>query len=1185
MVIKLTGNGLGERQHDFNVKVSEAASNGVSFDDIKGETDIDKLFKIELASKYRKIGYIIEVLKSGDSLHISRALKCIWMYDDEFSDTISVDNLRNNVIPLMSFRMKRKLLLAISMHVQNEYRAAEFYKYCRSERLDNIAVKFLTSTNDNFKLEVIKDNSNCGLVTSIQGLRRKNLIGHSFVLAKAFIELFYENNRLPVLRDLSYLFADSSEDYLDLLEQTVKDASYGQLGARISKQIMKKHRKRVLKLPLLYVRILNPSVLVANSNPDDAKTYLKALIPEKVDSFWYENYYSTYKHIINILKDDKFAFIKQIFTTSYPGKQFEMTLEFYNQECYHLMTDEEKEKWALKQIASGNEILGNDNEYIWYKFVSFDKAFSNIKNYVNRTTDQTRRAMIINVLIESAKIHLANPTIWNRCVEKMLKYYYERHNNEAKYIKENFLDKLFQEFDVYQFDNDCWNALNKIFHSIDVYDKVQQFNGRSEFKIIALVYCIINKLDVDEALIKEVKTNVYFYRLNTNTKKLTKDQRAMVYDFLFDIYVSEIEKYRKVPYNDDIQHELRRFIHFTLDLLYYNEKTKEDIPDVVTTFLNLDSSEFKYHKLFYNGEDSKPRNLKRDLKKDAKLLVENLPMIKTHIGGAYYNLSQLQTLLKTYYPGDIAKDFLDFYDDLLKDKELFYKNARAATHGIFQLADEKFKTDFMNKYAPEEAKIDHVTADKNMLLIQQAICAHACYSRPPVALEVMLKYIKGDYVRFCLPTFQSYLATLPLPQCIEFVRALLDTPVSIQKHGIRLAFECFSIENLNTLVLDVWKETKNISLRLIIYKALYIKIIKELSNDSQDKLFDTLKSITWTVNENDDKELFELFVDDEFPSRLLSEFTRIVWKVVSQLPVKQLNLSHMNSVLHYITDNFSLINQEIIAEIVDEFIASLFTEHGPKNTSHSEIEEIIGAKWNLTVKYIIHSENETDLDKKIKLTQNLIKRCLTEPKYALKESCLSFVNNLEESGYYVDIKNFGNIDIVLRSVKKQLEETLSFEENYDNVWELELGFATRRAIVGANWDESGDTQIQMRHNALNFAKELENVIKSYIEKGMYFASILTDLTSMIINKIHKLIYKFDIYSHRDAFMILICLGLMEFDKPEIYLLVMHLLPSHCEPEYNGDFGLILEGLKKVENKEIKLNLYRKFNKLMQGVRS
>ncbi|CAH0598316.1 unnamed protein product [Chrysodeixis includens] len=1179
MLIKLTGNSLGERQRELNAKVNEAASNRVSFDDIKDDkesSDIEVLFKIDLASKYKNIDYIIDILKSGDSLYISRALKCSWMYEDEFKDTINVDYLQNNVIPAMSSRMKRKLLFTISTYVRDENRAAEFYKYCRTKKLDNIALKFLNFTNDNFKLEIIADKSNLHLITSLQGLNRQSFIRNSFKVAEAFVALFYIYNRVPVFRDISYLYTVSEEQYLDMLEQSVHVqvqvySEKARLGARISKHIMKKHRARVLKQPQLYVSILNQSVMASNSTTENAKTYIKALIPEKVENFWSQNFCNTYKFIIEILKDEKFKYIKNLFNSLYPDEQFEMRSNFYYEQCYYLMTDEEKQQWALKQIESGNEILGTDKEYVWYKFVSFDRSFKEIIKYVNKTTDQNQRAHILSILLESAEIQKANPTIWLRHVEKILKYYYERHNNEAKYVKEKFLDKLLYSFDVYKFDIGCWTQLDKLFHSLDVYDKNQQFNGKTEYKMIALVYCIINKLEVHEALINEIKTSLYFYTLKLNTDKLSEDQQQMVYDFLFDVYMSEIRKHENVDYNDEVKYELRRYIHFILDLLYQYKKTKEDVPDLVTKFINLDLSEYEYHSLYRT--DDQPRNLLRDLKKDAKLVVDDLPSIKTKI--VLYNLSQLLSVLKTYFSDDIAKDFLDVFVDLLKDKELYCRNVNAATYGIFQLADNKFKTEFMKEYAPEVAKIDHVNADKNKLLIQQAICALSCYSRPPVALEDMLKYIKGDYVRFCLPTFQSYLASLPLPQCIEFVRALLDTPVSVQKHGIRLAFECFSVENLNSLVLNVWKETKNVSLRMVIYKALYSKVQQEISENTQDELFNTLSSITSTVNENDDKELFALLEARQFPTRLLSEYIRIVWKVVCQLPVKQLNLVYMHNVLTSIENNFNLLSSDITEGIINDFVVSLFNEEGAKKSNHSERDSIINTKWKLTVKYILHVEDH-DLEKKSNLTQNLIKRLL-ESEQALKDKCFDFINSLEESSYYVDIKYFNNIDVIMKSIKKQLEVLISFEENYVSVWDLELGLATRKVIAQTKWEEAGDIKSQMKLVAKNFAEKLGNVIKNYIENGIYFASLFSDITSMIRIKIGKLMHKFNVHVKNDEITIPICLELIEIDKPEIYLLVINLLPGYYRPEYNGDFGVILDKIKKVDNKEIRLNLFRKFN--------
>ncbi|KAF9795969.1 hypothetical protein SFRURICE_010066, partial [Spodoptera frugiperda] len=141
-MIILTGKNLGERHKDLNAKVKEAREKRVDFDELKRtpeQSDVDKLFKIALASKYINIDYIVEVLKCGDPLYISKALKCVWMYDDKYAHIINPDNLQNNIIPFMSTKMKKKMLTAVSMHVRNESRAAEFYNYCMNIGCPNIA--------------------------------------------------------------------------------------------------------------------------------------------------------------------------------------------------------------------------------------------------------------------------------------------------------------------------------------------------------------------------------------------------------------------------------------------------------------------------------------------------------------------------------------------------------------------------------------------------------------------------------------------------------------------------------------------------------------------------------------------------------------------------------------------------------------------------------------------------------------------------------------------------------------------------------------------------------------------------------------------------------------------------------------------------------------------------------------
>ncbi|KAJ8708681.1 hypothetical protein PYW08_010063 [Mythimna loreyi] len=497
-MIILTGSNLGERQRELNTKVKEAIAQSVEFDQIKGaseESDVDKFFKIDIASKYLNIDYIIEVLKSGDSLYISRALKCSWIYGDDFAHIINGENLHNNVIPFMSSKMKKKLLSAIAVHVRDETRAGEFYKYCMENKLTTIASKFLNYTSETFKLNALKDDAVYHMVVQYDSEYLNYFFGSSFTLAEAYIKAYNEANRLVVFRKLSYLFTVSDVKYLGLLEKYVVLSAYEHtnLGLRISKSIMKLHMGRVLKKPSLYMRILHQGAVKKYLTAEDAIICAAAVLPDSVELFWNQNYTRKYKYILDKVTVPLFQFVKQIFTAKYPEQDFETTPVFYHKQLYKLMTDEEKEIWALNQIDSENEILGIGKDYLWYKFVSFEKAFVEIKKLIMITTDNSKRTDMILVLIDSAKTQ--------RELQKLLTHYYERHINEQKFSKENFLDRVLHNFNVYEFDEDCWTAFNKIFHNLEVYN-INDYHSKTEFRIIALIYCIINKKEVPEAIKK-----------------------------------------------------------------------------------------------------------------------------------------------------------------------------------------------------------------------------------------------------------------------------------------------------------------------------------------------------------------------------------------------------------------------------------------------------------------------------------------------------------------------------------------------------------------------------------------------------------------------------------------------------------------------------------------------------------
>lgn len=1196
MVI-LTGENLGKRQHEINTQVNEAVAKKLDFEKARAQnnaSDVDKLYLIDLASKYKNVDYIIEVLKGGDSLCISRALKCTWLYDDNLSNIINADYLHHNIFPSMSFKMKRKFLTAISMHVKNEQRASNFYTYCNNIKLHNIALKFLIFTSESFKLDIIKSLDSRNKIANQKGDYLLYFIGNSITLATKYLPELGKPWRTRALFQLRYLFSVSEKEYLDLLERFNDSSKTEKLGLRITKCILKSHKERILKNPSLYLNILNKSLFFKYVTVSEAQKCAIKLLPESAKEFWDNDYVTSYEFVLEIIPtEERFKFLKKIFNEKYPKDEFEMSKMFFESQSYRFMTSEERHNWALEHVESKKEIQGAGRDYLWYKFVEFKVSFPEIKKYVMTTSDLRKRASIVNVLIYSAKNQ--------REIETLLTYYYDRHINEAKNLKQSFLAALIEHHNVFDFDDNCWNAFNKILHNVDVYNHLATrgytANIQNIISLTALIYHIVHKLDIPEALKLFINGGInWYYGSKQSTDvlypKISAENQKLVFQYLITFYEGKITELNEKDTDEDVKHKIRQYISLVADLLRTHKRNVDDCPEIVMKYVKSHWNEYKHMKVFKkNNDDFSESLLLRCLKQDVKMVINKMPLVRENIkNDSAFRINQFLRKLKVYFPKDAAKEYLDCFVNMLSD-ELYQGSAYTAIYSIFQLADAQFKIDFMMKYVPKETKIDFSKSDILERNIQAGICKFACFSRPPVPLQNILMYIKGDYVRYCQPMFHSYLANLPLPLCLKFVEAILDAPVSIQKHGIRLAFECFSVENLKQLVTSVWKKTKNVSLRLVLYQALYNKIVDE-AEAAQLELFETLKSFTLDLHENDDDEIYYLLTASLLPSNLLSKHIEFAWITVNKLPTKSDdNIGRKTAVINKIKNEIGIFDVKFVQTIVDEHIENDLVKARIRPSLGNETLQNMDilAKWELVPTYLVYfASNKEYLERNKEQARFIIKTCIEmwdvvhDEKYTWREFCSLFLRELVDeyrhNGSYEDAIPVFEVVIVA------LQQSLPLSVTYMNLWALRLHILDRRARQAGTLKICKENTLDGKTNIMmetvrNFAKDVADLIKESVESGSYFPFYVKEIQEMVSNKIMLIRYNlseqmFDIC--HDSLHVVAAATLADISLAETRLLAVLLLPENCKPTLNEDYKAIINKVQTLDNEEIRFCIYNKF---------
>ncbi|CAH0403408.1 unnamed protein product [Chilo suppressalis] len=1177
-MIILTGNNLCKRQQELNAKVNEAVVSKINFEDIKDEpeaTDVDKLFKIDVAAKYKNSPYVIEVLKCGDSLYISRVLKkCTWLFNNDYSNVINTDYLHHNIFPFMSVKMKRKLLTAVSTNLKSEARATDFYKYCLRVKLAELADKFLLQTSESFKLNYLENDV---LNNDIKYV--KSFIGHSFALLDAYISKQSEYSTLDI-REFRHLYSVSEEKYLDLLEKHAKidqsrRGSNNLLGLRISKHIMTKHKKRVLKNPYLYLNLLNSCKIVRHSNSEDAKVYVVSLMPKEASNFWAIDFYTKYKYIINVIpENERYTFLQKTFTSHYPSEEFETNKFFYGQNYYNLMSLDERENWALQQIEIGKELHGPGRDFVWYKFVNFEKAFVELKKYIKTATNPNKRKEIIQTLVDSTKNQ--------REIEQVLKYYFERHINESRSSKEFFVSTVMSRHKVFKFDNDCWAAFDKLLLSLNVYNTN---HGNVNFKIASILYHILNKKPLPDSLEEYLDSNLSTYSFKSYIDEFSDEEKLAVYEYISNFYLKKIESFLPIPKDSkELQETKARvilYIHFLLEFMAMYKKEQKDIPDVVMKFIKLDHDAFKYHQILEKEkiQELTENRLLKYLKEDAQRLVDSLKDLESAITyNRDFRINTLLKKLKIYFADDISKEYIKYFHQMLTNK-LTHGTAATAVFGIFQLGDETTKILLMNKYSPACPKLDYNQLDLGLLTIQEKICRFACYSRPPVPLSIMLKYLVGDYVRFCLPMFNMYLANLPQPLCINFVQSIINSPVSIQKHGLRLAFQCFGAENLNKLILDSWKKTTNVSLRGVMYKTFFKKAVEE---DSRE-YFNVLKTLTADLTADDDEEIFNALTRPRLSKEFLGEFVEVLWGTVQKFPNNETNLFRKRNIISCIDNNLKLMKKDILKSIINEHIMkNLFQESIVE--MKVTIVNFIEAKWALVAHYIVYFTNsEADRKESIDLATFIVKHCYENwnktvaDVYIFRRLCFNFIKKLDGKSLSDSINNYEDTNCVFEEILAQLQSILPLDEIYICVWQIRLKILTSKLAESCRQKRKFEV---MGGPSLIYGNAIGNLVKEFVEKKIYFSYFFKDIVEIVDVYarvlVHGNILAFDAGVTCNDVLMDIARGLLQCDMPETCAFALQLLPQDLDDNESDNYKDVFDKLRGKADMEVKCSLYAKY---------
>ncbi|XP_022831520.1 uncharacterized protein LOC111359991 [Spodoptera litura] len=1022
--LDLEGGTLGQRHEHYNKLLKEAISSGQPVAAFTlGDNDIENLLKIDQACHARDVDFIVSVFKCGDMLCVSRALaRSPWLVTDpQYANIINSNYVHTELFPYMNTKAFIKLIKQIRLNIQDEVRAEQFYLY---EKKDTDALKWLPKCSASFIEANIEKHINNLKIRTYKRLCEKTDKIFEIVLEKTY---YYERARYAQVA--MFLLKADVDKFLDVIE---KDRSnyipkFNDKGTTL---IMKKSPKRVIDKFDRYASSIHVPTFCKYLKADEIKPFLYAQAKKDNDSN-YEYYnlrnffrYDTLKYFVKKLpKNEQFEFVKKIFIDKEIAD-----------------ADEEKlvagtEQYNMRKLY----VLVRTPSYIWYRFADFERAFQDITEIISKDLDNHNIVSMLTVLMSCAENNLQH-------IQKLIQYYLDKHRTLQSHYTLKFTTDLLDRTNIYQYDEKTWNLINELFKILKIYDEPDNVWSNT---VAIIESVVVYKILHDQIVPENIQKKFSFKTLKEHGKKLNKEQKEKVFRYLYEFLINkckpittEQEFGDTITILSQIFELLRDWKKELTDFTLVTDKIKECVKVKSENSWKgslLQLYKFKKSWQRHMFEESVIMNPCEEvclnaLKHDPLLLERQSNDVQSLRCNDAVSLRRLLAKLRIYWPQSLATQWVDAYMENLNKTD----GHKATIRGLCTSLSQKQVLELIDKYKPNQAKIDWSAVDDRILSIQRFIAKNMHIARPQPVPESILFFARGDYLQYALPSLLAIFYNLSIMESKKYIPKLLDAPVSVQKHGIRLAYKKLDHETLKKIFFDCWKASKNVSIRAIIFQFTFELLCNQKDSGNAVGLWELTELFIDNLTFEEDKKIYELMSRvEQVPRHVRAKYLVKTYDFMKKLTQKVKEEDRDN--YKRLTAQLAEYSRQIMEDIPPEFIKDLIQEFVDKDffgfeDNFGSVHGII----SVISAYILTAKNENlQAEKYEKVFVPIMKRAFekwSEKKdgsFIIRSNFQCLLSQLSDDlrDFVVENKLLWPIKMFL-DIKRELEKSISISENY-----------------------------------------------------------------------------------------------------------------------------------------------------------
>ncbi|KAF5303595.1 hypothetical protein FQR65_LT08196 [Abscondita terminalis] len=912
---QINGTTIGERRRNLFSLLNRTNAANVVFESIDPKSSLEESFKIETLLRFNKTSNLIEILKSENPKLINKlmSLKFVERIFEYVDETCLVEDY----FPYFSFNTKLKLINKLSFYVKDEKKADTFFWAIEKKYGFYLATKLLPCCSESLILKcveslkfeltpkqllfIVKKHPHLTL-DILKALKRYT---DATVLACKYKLVF-----VHILKTDLTLFLKVQEEYPCNLR----------VGWRSTQKIITASKDRVAEKAIAFHRYLHTKQLGKSFSNDFPKFYAN-MFPSSLSVFKADvSYYvKLLEHIPGEIS--KIELLLNTFQDTY-------NCDILKAGCVHqsvleLMPNDERQLWI-----DSHPKPDNISEEVWVCLMKTEKSIPALKEIISSKSDIKDRSELVGCLVESCRINNDQEALMNLC-----KYMLLQHRNDNSSVLLSFLNTIKSCYDLNTLSEAIWKSLIELCTHLSLREEV--YYQHNDWFSAYINYLILKDiLTKDKFVLLMKKTNNFSgVHFSMKPKHVQKKFLLTLGKTLSDLYAEDELKNSSMQFIQTILQWNKKERHDTISLAPYEsafdyfKKQVEDYSayqylatDVVLQLMRSNiSDKSKQH---YLGCLFKKKHIYIEIDLLLWLIKEKPIIVVEHFEGITKILLRLKptkgvicfwSFCCNYVHLNLPQRIAEMCLDLLNkdDNEFDKKNIVLALSCL--LEPQRF-LELIEFYYPNELIMDVNSDDQNLYKTQQGIMIALKNIVPPsITFDSILRFSKGDYMKFIQRTLHSVSLNAAENRLIGFFPSFRDHPVSVRKHAIYQTFKVMDKSEIFSMLNLFKRNEKNSSIIKLLFKGIFNYFIKNPGDHSFDLLKEQLKSIDVS-----DEEAFQMLLSvGKVPFKYLPEYLVFSYRVFETLP--EVNAK----VIEGKTQLLNSITSEVIVKVSEDFSWSI----------------------------------------------------------------------------------------------------------------------------------------------------------------------------------------------------------------------------------------------------------------------